>query len=161
MNKIKWIHLLVGSVITAVTASVLAGLFIVGSPKAERLARFDERRVNDLSMIQSEVMSYWQQKRHLPQSLEILQSELVYFTPPIDPQTGAAYEYRVLEPLKFELCAVFSAASEEVVPGRERSIAPKPVPAPYTNAENNWTHTASRTCFTRTIDPARFPKPQQ
>jgi len=162
MNKMKWINVLVGSVVVAITASVVAGLFIVGSPKAERLAQFDERRVNDLSMIQSEVTSYWQQKRRLPQSLEELQYELGYFVPPTDPQPGAVYEYRVLEPLKFELCAVFSAASEETLPNEGRVAAmPKPVGAPFPSAESNWTHGAERTCFTRTIDPERFPKLQQ
>ena len=111
MSKITPIQILVGNVVLAVASAVISGFFIVGSPKAERLARFDERRINDLSMIQSEVTSYWQQKRRLPQSLEELQHDLGYFIPPTDPQPGAMYEYRVLTPLKFELCAVFSAVS--------------------------------------------------
>lgn len=155
----KWINVLVGSVVVAITASVVAGLFIVGSPKAERLARFDERRANDLQMIQSEVTSYWQQKNRLPQSLEELQYDLGYFIPPTDPQTGAPYEYRVLAPLRFELCTVFSAASEEAFPNGGRVAMPKPAGAPFVEADNGWTHGVGRMCFTRTIDPERFPKP--
>jgi hypothetical protein len=162
-SRIQLIHVLVGSVILAIAVSVIAGLFIVGSPKSERLARFDERRVNDAQMIQNEIFNYWQQKERLPQSLDELQSDFTYFVAPRDPQTGAPYEYRVLPPLKFELCATFSTASEEAqsfgYPTMSLPImAPQPVGGPFIDAESGWAHGAGRACFMRTIDPERFGK---
>ncbi len=134
------------AVITAVVVlgSIVSGFFIIGSPASQRLRRFDERRVNDLQVLQNEIINYWGQKDRLPKSLDNLKNDINGFTPPKDPQTSSVYEYKVLGALKFELCATFnvksSSASEKLTYG-----------GPY--YAENWDHEIGRVCFSRTIDP--------
>ena len=155
--KMKWFVRLV---------VILAGFFIVfgffsaGSPFGERQRRFDERRVQDLQMIQSEAVYYWQAKERLPQNLDELRDEIRGFTPPRDPETGESYVYNRKGPLEFELCAIFKTSSEEASLLR----APKPAfrdtyyPAPY---QESWSHGIGEKCFNRTIDPDLFPPLQK
>ena len=148
-----------------VVANVITGFFMVGSPKAERLARFDSQRVNDLQMIQNEVINFWQQKARLPATLDELKNDITGFVPPHDPQTGALYEYRSIQAQaedlrlpQFELCAMFATSSSvETSKGMLRAV---PYPAAYYDGFGNWTHGPGRVCFSRTIDPERFrPEP--
>lgn len=134
-------------------ASIVLGFVLVGSPMHQRLVRFDETRVQDLSMIQSQITNYYSLKQVLPASLADLENPLMGFTVPVDPNTGASFEYSVKSPLSFELCATFDAAS----PGGAKDFSrPYGVYAPY---NESWTHDDQRTCFTRTIDPALYPAP--
>lgn len=153
-KKITGIGLFVGVVVAMIIANVVIGFFMIGSPQKERLARFDNQRVNDLQMIQNEVINFWQQKARLPYALDELKNDLTGFVAPHDPQTGTAYEYRTVEPLKFELCATFVTSSNAKTP---KSMPRTPYPAPYYEGLGNWTHDVGRICFTRTIDPERFP----
>ncbi|TSC90523.1 MAG: hypothetical protein G01um10142_419 [Parcubacteria group bacterium Gr01-1014_2] len=137
---------------------IVFSFFAVGSPFSQRLKRFDERRASDLQVIQSEIISYWQAKEVLPQSLDQLRDSIRGFVPPVDPETGETYEYRVLAPLQFELCADFKTSNKQ-----DSKVGKAPVPAtprgykyPYPVLEDNWLHDAARTCFTRTIDPDLF-----
>jgi hypothetical protein len=135
---------------------IIFGFFAVGSPFSQRLKRFDDRRVGDLQTIQYEIINYWQVKRVLPQTIEQLRDELRGFIPPKDPETGESYEYKVLALLQFELCADFKTSNKQNVDGQ------KPVPAAprevyYPAIDENWLHDAERTCFTRTVDPDRYP----
>ena len=142
--------------VTAVLiVSILGGFFLVGSPMTQRKIRFDERRVNDLQMLQYEITHYRQQKRELPPAIDDLRNAFTGFTPPVDPATAAPYEYRIVSPLSFELCAVFALESSEEMQniGRYESM---PYPAePY--GQQHWTHGEGRVCFERTIDPQLFP----
>lgn len=139
---------------TLVGASIVAGFFIVGSPWHQRSVRFDERRVNDLQMLQGEILRHWQMKGALPKDLDALRDTISGFTPPLDPETGAAYEYHRTGRLAFELCATFA------VPSRTQELSKgRPVPAsPYDPYSQNWEHGQDRTCFPRTIDPELYPR---
>ena len=136
-------------VIAVVAAAVIAGFFIVGSPQEERARRFDDRRVQDLQTLQWEIINYWQLKQVLPQALAMLKDDIRGFTPPVDPESGASYEYAAKGTLIFELCAIFNRENKET------GSVPK-VPYPYGGMEN-WQHGAGRTCFTRTIDKDLYP----
>ncbi len=133
---------------------VIAGFFIAGSPWHQRNIRFDERRVNDLQMIQGEVLRHWQMKGALPEHLDALRDTISGFLPPSDPETGAPYEYRATGKLAFELCAVFAVPSRMQGAFRGRPVASYPHD-PYSQ---NWEHSEGRTCFARTIDPELYPK---
>lgn len=128
----------------AVFGSIVAGFFIIGSPATARQLRFDERRVNDLQMLQGEIINYWQQKNRLPKSLDDLKDSIRGFAPPKDPKTDEAYGYNVLGSLQFELCAAFQLDSpkQQEHPGVYYG-------QPY---DQNWKHGKGRTCFYRTID---------
>jgi hypothetical protein len=137
------------TVIGIVAVSIIAGFFIVGSPKEERLRRFDERRVSDLQFLQSEIIYYWQNKEKLPEKITDIEDNIRGIRIPLDPETGAAYEYEIKGPLSFALCATFSRSSEENLNAfRSQKLI---YPAPYQGGDN-WTHPPGRTCFERTID---------
>lgn len=128
-----------------VFGTIIAGFFIIGSPAERRLERFDAQKVSDLQSIQWQLVSYWQQKEKLPATLDELQDPISSFMVPLDPQTKGSYEYRVTGDRAFELCATFNA------------------PLPQASAMfgdtslGSWQHDEGRTCFTRTIDPDRYP----
>jgi hypothetical protein len=132
--------------------AILSGFFLVGSPQMERLRQIDEQRVIGLSTIQNEVVEYWRVKEVLPSTLDDLRDDIRGFIPPTDPETGEAYEYRTIDALSFELCAVFrtSTTLESGYATRERAI---PI---YSGFDENFLHEAARTCFSRTIDPDRI-----
>lgn len=138
-------------VIAVVAVAVVGGFFFIGSPSEERARRFDERRVNDLRILQSEIINYWQLKNALPHNLDALKDDIRGFQQPQDPETNAPYEYRVTGALSFELCAAFNRGSEE-----NNSGAPKPAPEPY-GYSYNWKHAAGKICFTRSIDKDLYP----
>lgn|SRR3989344_7051448 len=133
-----------------VAANVVAGLLIVGGPQQERMRRFDDERVSNLQEVQYNILQFWQQKKLLPQNLDELRDDLTGYIPPRDPETGDSYEYKVLGPLNFELCANFALRSEEP------QITVKRSPQELKPAmEDSWAHDQGRICFSRIIDPER------
>jgi hypothetical protein len=134
-----------------VVVTIVAGFFIIGTPGEARKARIDQDRVYDLQSIQSQVVYYYQQKERLPQNLAELNDPLSYYSVPMDPESGTAYEYRRVDALSFELCATFTAESKGTGKGMARPAEP------LYEGEQNWQHGAGRTCYTRTIDPELYP----
>lgn len=143
----------------AVLLSIVGGFFVVGSPKTERLRRFDEERVSDLQNIQWQVINYWQSKEALPEELEDLEDSISGFVVPTDPETEDRYEYNTTAGLSFNLCATFTLESEGIqtydgVP-RPRSIDIKEQALGLPSAL--WEHDSGRVCFDRIIDPELYP----
>lgn len=134
--------------IAAILLSIVAGFFIVGSPAQQRMVRFDNERVSDLSNIQWQVIDYWQNKNQLPESLDDLESDISGYRSPVDPKTNEPYEYRAAGDLSFELCATFETDGSE---DNRNTRYPEKVFS--IKGESNWDHQAERTCFKRTIDP--------
>lgn len=145
-------RLFVIAVVGITGASILAGFFVAGSPQSERLRRFDDQRVNDLQNIQFEIASYWQAKTALPPSLDDLRDDIRGFAPSMDPESAEPYEYRITGDTSFELCATFKTSNKEELTSERR-----PVLAPPFGFEESWLHDEGHTCFSRTIDPDRFP----
>ena len=136
-----------------------AGFFIVGTPAEARLARFDAQKVSDLQNIQSQAIYYWQAKRALPAMITDLNNSLNYGPIPMDPQTGAPYEYQPTGALSFKVCATFNAQSrgnQNLYP-ETRALAPVPTDSKSMLAVDNWQHSAGTVCFDRTIDPSFYP----
>lgn len=136
-----------------VLLAIIAGFFTAGSPFKARLVRFDERRVNDLQMLQGEIINYWQRKEKLPAALTDLEDPISGFRVSVDPATAAVYEYRTTDTLKFELCATFNLPSASGISAG--AAKPRAIYEPY---GANWDHDAGRACFARTIDPQLYPK---
>lgn len=132
---------------------IIAGFFIVGTPKQQRDIRFDEQRVGDLQIIQSEILSYWVQKETLPPNLDALSNNITGYTAPIDPLTQEMYTYYIKANLEFELCATFATDSEETSIARGITNIERAYPIEYMGKNDNWAHTKGNVCFTRTIDP--------
>ena len=57
-----------GTLLVALIA-VVGSFFIMGSPMGQREIRFDQQEGQDLSMIQQQVVSYWQQNDRLPKAV--------------------------------------------------------------------------------------------
>ncbi|OGE74433.1 MAG: hypothetical protein A3I07_00760 [Candidatus Doudnabacteria bacterium RIFCSPLOWO2_02_FULL_42_9] len=136
-----------------VLAAIIGGFVAAGSPATQRKRGFDERRVMNLQELQSQIISHYQLKGILPASLDNLKDSISGFVPPADPETNAAYEYHIKGALNFDLCATFNLASED--DSRGKSV-PQPYYDPY-GTNFNWSHTAGRVCFDRTIDPQLYP----
>ncbi len=151
---LDWIGVYKWVVVAVVILAIGFGFYVAGSPANQRMARFDETRVGDLSSLQNQIINYWQKKNALPQNLDQLANDILGIVVPRDPKTGGAYEYRVLGDLKFELCTTFETSSSN-----KNVAGPKAVPMtyPYPGGEiQSWQHNAERACFQRTIDPALF-----
>lgn len=144
------------SIIAVIALAVIVGFFVIGSPKQERLRRFDERRISDLQTIQWQIINYWQNKNNLPQSLSDLNDNISGFRVPVDPEIGTVYEYVARGPLQFSLCATFAAETQKqgslqsgvsVIPEYQPGFSPE-----------YWNHGAGRTCFDRAIDKDFYKK---
>ncbi|HYE59629.1 MAG TPA: hypothetical protein VEA18_00390 [Candidatus Kapabacteria bacterium] len=145
-------------VILVVVSVIIGSLFFIGSPKEERMRRFDETRVQDLSNLQWQIVEYWQAKKKLPAELSVLNDPLRNIIVPTDPETQVAYGYEPKGDLTFALCATFATAQDTKNP----STMARPVSyAPYGGIldGDNWQHGTGYVCFERTIDPDFFKQP--
>lgn len=134
--------------LSLLVVSIILGFLASGSPKTERMRTFDRTRANDLQSIASCINSYAYENRSLPKSLDDLgnNSSFSYCSGKNDPETGMAYEYKILNNVlesggvskgEFELCANFSLVSEVEISGYNS----------YYEGENKWSkHKAGRDC---------------
>lgn len=132
--------------LAVVVFGILWGFYVTGSPFAARVEKIDAQRVADLQTIQWQIVNYWQSKQQLPATLDELTDLIGGFRAPVDPETAMAYEYIVVAPTSFKLCATFAAKS---VDGNERLSFPVD--------GWSWAHEAGRNCFDREIDPDLYP----
>lgn len=144
-------------IIVVVVASVVAGLYFAGSPNRARALRFDDRRIGDLQSLQSQILWHWQSKKVLPKDLAALEESQPGYEVPVDPETKAAYVYRVTGTLSFELCALFALPTQQGGYDRGYSYA---YPQPYFTGVTDWKHETGLTCYTRTIDKEQYDKDQ-
>lgn len=149
--------LFVRGVMVVVGVIIIVGFFVAGSPFRQRLVRFDEQKVSDLQNIQWQAVNYWQAKEKLPQTLDDLKDTISGYSAPLDPQSGAAYEYRPTGKLAFDLCAEFNLTSQN---SQGKNLYARPYPVIDGSVGENWEHGAGRVCFSRTIDPELY-KPQK
>jgi len=131
-----------------VLVMLILGFVVAGSPAEQRKVRMDEARVTDLQMLQGEIVNYWQFKRELPTEITQVEDDIRGYKVPKDPETDAAYEYTMIAPLKFKLCATFDLKNNDE-PGAKFD--------PYAYGSESWLHEAGQTCFERTIDPDLYP----
>lgn len=148
------------STIAIVLIAIVTGFFITGSPKEERARRFDDQRVQNLQMIQSEIINFWIKKAALPKSLDELADPIRGIVIPEDPEIGTDYVYEISGPETFKLCAIFNLPSLD----QEISGLPKmTIPQGYINGVYvpiSWEHSAGQTCFDRKIDKDLY-KPEK
>lgn len=138
----------------AIVASIISGYLSVGSPATARSQQFDQRRIENLSTIQYEIINYWTRTRKLPTSIEEM-ANINQTSYPTDPETGIPYEYITTGPLKFELCATFNNDKQKIDTG-----VTKPYPAEIGGNIYDQYYSAGRTCFPYTIFPELYPVQQ-
>ena len=177
-RRLVWERWAIWKSVVLVLALIVWSFTVMGSPDSQRDLRLDQRRVEDLQSIQWQVISYWQQKEILPESLSELSNPISSYMVPRDPefQKGKSYEYAKRSDMTFELCATFAQPMPEgwveqgrgyggVMGMRDMDIAVSSMPYPGPGgAGDSWDHEAGRTCYERTIDPELyppFPKPEK
>jgi len=125
----------------ATLATLVIGLFLAGSPGAERLRKIDSKRVDDLARISSSITDYYRERRSLPASLDdLLDLPSVQPGGVSDPVTGLPYGYRTVDSTTYELTATFDAPDSMTGPAREFVRHP-----PF------WRHGAGPRTYTLTI----------
>ncbi len=80
-----------------VVASVVYGIVETGTPGEIRARKLDDKRLQDLSNIQSMILQKWQKDGILPENLAELNNEIAGSIVPVDPKTKIAYEYKVIQ----------------------------------------------------------------
>lgn len=148
-GKTNLLKILAITLLVVVFGSIVAGFFIVGTPKDQRNQRFDEVRIRNLSSINNEIVYYWQQKEKLPVKLTDLKNDMIGFYLPTDPETNESYTYNVKSDLTYELCANFKT---------ELKLQEAVTKTDYYSSNNliasqNWEHSIGYVCFEKTIDP--------
>ncbi len=139
----------------AVLVSIISGFFIMGSPHAQRLLRYDKERINALQDIQWQITNYYRNKQALPETLEDLKDPLEGTYIDTDPETDAPYEYQKTGDLTFNICATFSLTTPELPKSSHSNNWQK---RELLKNKEHWEHKAVRTCFKRTIDKDKYQK---
>lgn len=139
-----------------ILASIIWGFAVLGSPRTQRLIKYDEQKVMDLQNINSQIQNYYQLKGVLPITLgEINQP---YSFVPTDSQTGQSYEYLNMgtstpSNTAYKLCATFNTTSRT----SENSSLTRAMPQ-YGN--EIWAHDAGYFCFNQTVNPSLYQNPK-
>lgn len=132
-----------------VVGSILWGFSVLGSPRTQRLYKYDMQKVNDIQNLRGQIDAYYGTNSKLPQSLNDLK-EINYGQEIIDTQTNKPYEYTKTGDLNYKLCAVFNKSSKE---------AEKTVSYAHYAGDVVWTHPEGSHCFDLKINPLMYPKP--
>jgi hypothetical protein len=123
-----------------VVATVVAAIFVMGSPSSQRLQRLDEHRIADLGRIAQAIEVYRDAHDRLPASLALLAAEPGSRLAVADPATAEPYSYIVLGPRDYRLCARFDTDTSTTVD------------APMAWAPGDWNHGTGLQCFKRSIN---------
>lgn len=124
-----------------VLIALIWGFVLVGSPVSSRQERYDDRRLQDLNLINQAIWNHvydgrpWEVptdgslRRPLPDSLQTMADQVTGQRLNLtDPQTNNPYAYTVTGITTYELCATFNAMRDD----------------PY---DVFWNHGAGKTCF--------------
>lgn len=147
--KLSLLRILTGVVTLLVVAAVVVGLFMAGSPGAQRDRQFDAQRIGHLEQVTYAVDSYFEIHHTLPSTLVTLSEENPSYgveSSMFDPLTELPYEYRVTGASTYELCATFALANE-LEEGDKKSMTRPVSRYPYESYSPKWSHSAGRHCF--------------
>lgn len=133
----RWLAIVASGV---VVATVVAAIFVMGSPSQQRDAKLDGRRVHDLNRIVQVVDHYVETHDALPPDLATLAEQPGQRLAIADPVTGARYGYEVTGQRSYRLCAVFvTDTAQTPTTGRSWTL-------------DDWDHAVERQCFAREVD---------
>lgn len=111
-------------------------LVLIGSPSAQRESRLDAARIRDLVRIEQLVNTHARRENALPASLAALGGNARV----VDPVSGLAYGYTVVDPRTFRLCATFATDSRNALRQAEPWM------------QRDWQHPVGEACFDRTLE---------
>ncbi len=147
-GKLRMIYRVVA--VLFIVISIIWGFVVLGSPRTQRLYKYDTEKVNDLMNISYGVESFYGDKGVVPQSLAEIESSTYFYGSTKDSQTGVSYEYEKTGKNTYNLCAEFNKASPDV---EEPDVYARPV------GYKTWAHPAGHYCFEETINPNLYSKP--
>lgn len=124
-----------------VAATLVAALWMLGSPLEQRQANIDGRRVDDLSDIAGLIDEHLLTHDALPEDLATLAEQPGRQLSIVDPVDGTPYDYEVTGARTYRLCAVFVTDTSEI----EAAVTRWPT--------QEWTHGTGRHCFDRKAAP--------
>ena len=148
-SKTRKIYRIIALVI--ILGSIVWGFSVLGSPRTQRLYKYDEQKVSDLSNIDNSIQSFYSAKGILPIDFMELSKQNYYINTTLDSQTQKPYEYNRTASLTYDLCAEFNKDSTN------NNLNTTILYGNYGNM--SWTHKAGRYCFSRTINPNLYSKP--
>ncbi len=131
-----------------IIGSIVWGFSVLGSPRNQRLVKYDQQKISDLSSIKSAVESYYSVNASIPNDLDLLNMSYYYFNK-IDPQTGKEYEYIKTSNEAYSLCAEFNKTSDK----NSNLGQGEYYYDMYTGGNINWDHQNGRSCFDFKINP--------
>jgi len=140
-----------GISIAIVLISIIWGFSVLGSPRTQKLLKYDEQKISHLQSITSGVNNYYSMKGILPNTLGEM-SGGNYYVPLLDSQTNKPYEYKKTGNLTYEVCAEFNNASKN-------KDSSKNLPYMYGISSTSWVHPLGYYCFAQTINPNTYSKP--
>jgi len=119
--------------IVVVTATFIAGFFIIDSPAVSRQKTIDQQVVNNMQTIDNSIQNYFSESGNLPKKLEDLQATKFSFG--IQNIKGIAY--KIESESSYQLCGEFLRSS------LDDATSPN---EPYIN---DWRHDVGSYCFAR------------
>lgn len=135
--------------VVVVLSSVIWGFSVLGSPRTQRLYKYDNQKISRLEELSYRVETYYGAKSALPNSMDELKSYDSYVDMiSKDLQTGKEFEYVKIDNVSYSVCADFN--KESIDAG---------VKSYY--SEVNWKHAAGRDCLKKTVNPNLYSKPIQ
>lgn len=133
-----------------VIGSIVWGFSVLGSPRTQRLYKYDEQKVSDLQNIYNQIEVYYSEKGTLPKNLEEMTSAN-YYIPQFDSQTQEPYEYVKITSTTYKLCAEFNTDTN--------IFKDNPILPANDYGGKSWSHPAGNYCFNQTINPNMYSKP--
>ncbi len=116
MDSLRKHQIFLGILTFVCLLTIIGGFRIVGTPESNKESTFDERRIQNIDAIVSFVSNYYRAESKLPENLQVLDnkygSDQNHFIS--DPETDKLYEYTILGPLKYEICANFVTQSKKM-----------------------------------------------
>lgn len=132
--------------------AVVYGFSIIPSPVTERVIATDHKRVVDLANIQTAVDNYYQNNNStLPPNLDSITTQAYDGSTPLaktDPDTKQPYEYHILDPYNYQLCATFTTDSNKEKPEQYDTTVPD-----YSSYKDQFTHPVGHYCFSESETP--------
>ena len=113
---------------------------MIGSPGQIRAARLDEQRVANLQALSDAIAGDRQRGDPLPANLaELVKRPTHSYVRILDPETAKPYDYQIVDPDHFELCAQFATTAKD----------------PERPASQLANHASGRVCITTEAKPRK------
>jgi len=132
----RWLAIAASAI---VVATVAIAIVVMGSPSAQREAKLDSRRIDDLVHIVRVIGNYVEAHGALPPDLATLARQPGQRLSITDPVDGTPYGYEATGERTFRLCAVFASDTARIPAAGGRWSA------------DEWNHDVGPQCFERKV----------